>query len=71
MNDHFVAYNVGLCFASVCTSLDDLAATARLNNEHPTGVGPWTVHCCPFADGSPNPSPCPDSPERRHVLFSC
>jgi hypothetical protein len=65
------AYSIGLGFASVCTNLDDDAATDRLNLQHPTGVQPWHVHGEPFADGSPNPSPCPDREQCRHILFSC
>lgn len=71
--DEFVAYGVGLVYASACTSLDDEAATIRINHQHPTGIAsPWRVSDDPsFADGSPNPQPCPDSATHRHVLFSC
>ena len=67
----FMAYSVGLCYASVCTRLSDDEATARLNALRPTGVGPWRIADEAFADGSPNPSPCHDTPDHRHVLFTC
>lgn len=71
--DEFTVYDVGLCYASVCTRLDDDAATERLNSEHPTGFTPWQVSTdATFADGSsPNPCPCPDDVRNRHVLFNC
>lgn len=67
----FTAYAVGLCFASVCTDLPLDQAAARLNADYPTGVTPWKEHDGPFADGSPNPSPCQHSETHRHILFSC
>lgn len=69
--DFFEAYSVGVCYASVCTSIDDDAATARLNLLRPTGVGPWHIAAEPFAGGEPNPFPCPDREGSRHVLFVC
>lgn len=70
----FTAYAVGLCSASVCTSLPDEAATARLNGEHPTGIAScWQIADeKTFADGSPHPQPCHDNPgTHRHLLFHC
>lgn len=70
----FTAYAVGICNASVCTSLSDEATTALLNIEHPTGVGPWTISGdSHFADGEhANPHPCENHPDtHRHVLFHC
>lgn len=67
----FLAYSVGFCAASVCTSLIDEEATQQLNAEYPTGVGPWTISADSFHDDSPNPSPCPDYPGNRHILFEC
>lgn len=70
----FTAYAVGVCNASVCTSLSDDEATARLNLEHPTGIGPWFVAAdSHFADGThTNPCPCEDKPDtHRHILFHC
>lgn len=71
----FTPYAVGLMCASVCTSLSDEEATARLNRERPTGISSaWEVSDDEFfADGtSPNPCPCHDAPEtHRHLLFNC
>ncbi|HEX6970501.1 MAG TPA: hypothetical protein VF174_17040 [Micromonosporaceae bacterium] len=70
----FRAYAVGLCSASVCTSLSDEEATERLNSEHPTGISSrWEVADDPtFSDGRPNPLPCDDYPDtHRHILFHC
>lgn len=72
--DYFWAYAVGVCNAGVCTNLDVDAATERLNAEHLTGVGPWELsEDKEFADGSPHPQPCPDTPGagHRHLLFNC
>lgn len=71
MNDPVFVYSTGLCFASVCTSVDDEETAKVLNLTHPTGVTPWVVSDESFADGSPNPTPCPDDSDRRHVLFNC
>jgi hypothetical protein len=69
----FDAYSVGLCYASVCTSLPDDDAAQELNWKWPTGISSrWSVADEPFRDGSPNPTPCERNPEtHRHVLFSC
>lgn len=69
----FYVIGYGLCYCSVCTSLDDEAAVVRVNRESPTGTSSdWSIdgegH---FADGTPNPSPCPHFPGYRHLLFSC
>jgi len=71
MSEEFKAYSTGLCFASVCTSLTNEEATRKLNEEHPTGVHPWTIHDGDFANGVKNPSPCGKNPNNRHILFSC
>ena len=70
----FHAYSVGICYASACTSLPIEEATARLNDEHPTGISSqWAPSTAPtFRQGSPNPCPCPDHPEtHKHYLFNC
>ncbi|MGR6922602.1 hypothetical protein ACU635_50825 [[Actinomadura] parvosata] len=69
----FDAYSVGLVCASVCTSLTDDQAAARLNEAHPTGItSRWEVADEPFANGDPNGRPCPDRPDtHRHLLFHC
>lgn len=70
----FAAYSVGFVFASVCTSLPDEHAAARLNAEYPTGTGSrWEVAPVKtFATGQPNPTPCERRPAtHRHILFHC
>jgi hypothetical protein len=69
----FTAYAMGLCYASVCTTLDDEQATTRLNDEHPTGVAPWRVSPDrTFKGGGPNPGRCEEAPAtHRHLLFEC
>lgn len=69
----FTAYAVGLCYASVCTTLDDAEATRRLNIQYMTGVGDWQVSPDPtFRGGGPNPGPCDRWPDtHRHILFEC
>jgi hypothetical protein len=50
--DEFLPYSVGLCYASVCTSLDDPdEITQRLNRTHPIGVDPLI---CPTERPLPN-----------------
>ncbi|HWB37515.1 MAG TPA: hypothetical protein VHA75_15975 [Rugosimonospora sp.] len=70
----FVAYSVGVCSASACTSLTDEEAVARINEQYPTGISTaWEI--APdktFATGQPNPTPCEHHPEtHRHILFNC
>ena len=70
----FYAYSVGMCNASVCTSLSSEEATARLNAEHPTGISSqWALSdAAYFSKGEPHPCPCEHSPEtHRHLLFHC
>ncbi len=68
----FTIYACDLCHASVCTNLPDDEATFELNLARPTGISSrWQISPDPFADGSPNPSPCPDLPECRHLLYVC
>jgi hypothetical protein len=68
----FEAYAVGICAASVCTSLPVAKAAARLNAECPTGVGPWRISSEDFKGGQPNPCPCDRAPAtHKHYLFNC
>lgn len=71
--EEFIAYSVGLCYASVCTTLRDTDEIAhRLNTEHPTGIAPWTYSGEAFRTGQPNPCPCSNHPEtHQHYLLSC
>lgn len=63
---------LGLCYATVCTTLDDEEAGWMLNLRWPTGISsPWTVSSAPFKDGTPSPCVCESDPSRRHVLFEC
>jgi len=70
----FDAYRVGLCNASVCSSLDIEETTRKLNQEYPTGiVSKWKLSEEPtFRTGEPNGCPCDLYPEtHKHYLFSC
>lgn len=69
--DEFERLGEGLCYVSVCTSLSDEDAAARVN-EVPAGTSNgWTLsEDKEFADGTPHPTPCPDKPAtHRHLLF--
>lgn len=67
----FVAYSVGLVAASVCTNLTDEQATWQMDLASPAPHG-WLISADPFADGTPNGSPCPQNPgTHRHLLFQC
>lgn len=68
---YLVIYGTGLCYASVCTNVPDDEATSKLNASHPTGVSPWAISAESFAAGEPNPTPCPDRSDCRHILFDC
>ena len=71
MDHEFTVYAVGLCYASVCTSLAVDDVERWLNIELPTGVTPWRLAAEGFRSGEPNGMPCPDQADRRHFLFSC
>lgn len=69
----FDAYAVGLCEASVCSSLGKAETRARLNRQRPTGIkSRWRLAKESFATGEPNPHPCENFPEtHNHYLFDC
>lgn len=73
MNDEFTVYAEGLCYASVCTSLADEAATQRMNTLHHSGTSRgWQIADEPFRNGDPNGRPCEQRPDtHRHLLFDC
>jgi len=69
----FRAYAVGFVSASVCSALSIEETAKRLNYEHPTGIGPWTLATeREFNDGTPMPCECEDYPAtHKHYLFHC
>lgn len=69
----FEVYSIGMCCASVCTTLSDEAATLRLNLEEPATPAVWAISADKtFHSGQPNPNPCENSPDtHRHILFNC
>ena len=77
--EEFVAYSVGICAASVCTSLSIEEATERLNREKPTGIeSQWTKSEDEYFNGvdkegqkAKNGCDCPDYPGNKHYLFNC
>jgi hypothetical protein len=67
----FVAYAVGLVYASACTTLPDELAASRMNVESPAPHG-WAIADEPFANGDLNGRPCDQHPDtHRHLLFVC
>lgn len=70
MANEFVIYTEGFCYASICTSLTDEDALARMT---PAGTERgWQIADEPFADGTPNRLPCPQQPDtHRHLLMDC
>ncbi len=69
----FTAYTVGLCCASVCTSLSVEEAAVKLNQQHPTGIeSQWKPSEQPtFRGGVKNGCDCPDYPGNKHYLMEC
>jgi hypothetical protein len=70
----FEAYKVGLCTASVCTSLPLEEALEQMNVLHPTGISSkWELsQDKTFKGGQSNPCPCEDKPKtHKHYLLSC
>lgn len=67
-----LVYSLGITHMSVCTADTDDDMLAIVNAGYPTGLDHgWQIADEPFADGSPNPSPCGHDPELRHVLLVC
>jgi hypothetical protein len=66
-----VIYAEGLCYASVCTSLDDEELDRRMAARPATATRGWVRSTdSHFAGGQTNPCPCDQRPEtHRHVLF--
>lgn len=72
--DDFVLISSGgsgiaiLLYARCCTTLDDEAATARMNMVNPTGIdSPWRL----CTEDNMQPITCADDAQRRHLMFSC
>lgn len=70
---NFEPYAVGLCHASVCTSLSVEEATRLLNRNNPTGIeSQWKLSDDKnFKSGEANGFDCPDHPGNKHYLFVC
>lgn len=74
LSEGVYCYAVGLCNASVCAPSDMSVkdVEAAVNQQHPTGVGPWTLSTdAAFATGEPHPKPCENDASRTHYLFHC
>lgn len=70
----FIAYAVGPCYASICTSLPIDEAVRTMNSFNPTGIkSPWALSKdAHFKTGHTNPCPCEDTPEtHQHYLLEC
>ena len=69
----FWVYAMGVCYASVCSSLGEAETVGRMNSERPTGIGhPWRKARQAFHRGEPNPCPCNRHPDtHKHYLFEC
>lgn len=65
-------YKVGLCASSVCVDrgLSRAEIERAVNEQEPTGIGPWTISDAPtFANGPTNPCVCELDPGRLHYLM--
>ena len=70
----YAPYAVGLCKASVCSTLTLKETGRRLNSDYPTGIASnWIPASSPTSsDWKPNPRPCDHHPEtHKHYLFEC
>ncbi len=70
--DEFVVYRQGLCFASVCSSLPEHEAIARMEGI-PSGTSHgWSLADEPVNGHTSNIIPCDTKPQsHKHFLFSC
>lgn len=71
--DEFIIYAMGICSASVCSSLPMADVQARMRSLE-TGVeSRWEwAELENFRLGEPNPCPCNKKPDtHRHYLFHC
>jgi hypothetical protein len=71
--NEFEAYSVGICAASVCTSLTPEQAAERLNETNPTGIASrWEPSkSLRFHTGEKNGCDCPDYKGNHHYLMQC
>jgi hypothetical protein len=69
----FEVDSMGILYCSVCSTLSPEETTAKLNEEHPTGISSgWKLAGESFVSGEPNPCPCERHPEtHKHYLFIC
>ena len=70
----FEAYGIGLCSASVCTSLSVDEAVVKMNEENPTGISSnWSLSADTHFHGGTytNGCDCPDYPGNKHYLLNC
>ena len=69
----FEAYSIGICAASVCTSLPVDKAVEKMNATNPTGISsPWSLsEDKTFHGGGQNGCACPDHEGNKHWLLVC
>lgn len=70
-SDTVTVIGEGLCYATVCTTLDDEAVDAAMAARPATVNRGWARSTdATFATGQPNPCPCEQRPDtNRHVLY--
>lgn len=72
LEDEFIVYSEGICFASVCTTMTTEDAEKEINKRRPTGIhSGWKLSKEAFASGHANPCQCDTDSTRRHMLFNC
>jgi hypothetical protein len=70
----FEAYSIGICSASICTSLPIEEAVKRMNDENPTFISSdWELADDEyFLDNKNlNGCNCPDHEGNKHYLLTC